>query len=47
MGSVSAPGLWTSPVDRDVLVTEIAQFVKAVRKDVVALGVEPNLIPAL
>ncbi|MCX5103868.1 MULTISPECIES: hypothetical protein [unclassified Streptomyces] len=47
VGSVSAPGLWTSPVGWDVLVTEIAQFVKAVRKDVVALGVEPGLIPVL
>ncbi|MEU9496881.1 hypothetical protein AB0D73_34585 [Streptomyces sp. NPDC048215] len=47
VGSVSEPGLWTSPVGWDVLVSEIAQFVTAVRKDVVALGVEPGLIPAL
>ncbi|MFE6039909.1 hypothetical protein [Streptomyces sp. NPDC056452] len=47
VGSVSEPGSWTSPVGWDVLVSEIAQFVTTVRKDVVALGVEPGLIPDL
>ncbi|WP_338703425.1 GNAT family N-acetyltransferase [Streptomyces sp. Q6] len=47
VGSVSEPGSWTSPVGWDVLVSEIAQFVTAVREDVVALGVEPGLIPDL
>ncbi|MFF4574417.1 hypothetical protein [Streptomyces sp. NPDC001410] len=47
VGSVSEPDSWTSPVGWEVLVAEIERFVTAVRKDVVAPGAEPGLIPEL
>jgi hypothetical protein len=47
VGSVFAPDTWTAPVAWDVLVTEVGQFVGALREDVAAIGIEPSFISDL
>ncbi|MEU8629762.1 hypothetical protein [Streptomyces sp. NPDC048669] len=45
IGSNFTPDFWTSPVAWDVLVAEIKQFDRSVRKGVAAVGFEPSFIP--
>ncbi|MFH8405247.1 hypothetical protein ACH4FX_10785 [Streptomyces sp. NPDC018019] len=47
VGSVFEPDAWTAPVTWDVLVAEVKNFVGAVRRDLAAIGVRPDLITGL
>ncbi|WP_232795062.1 hypothetical protein [Kitasatospora sp. NRRL B-11411] len=44
VGSVLAPGVWTSPVGWDVLVAEIERFDRSVREGLAAVGVDPAFV---
>ncbi|MCB5908340.1 DUF7878 domain-containing protein [Streptomyces pinistramenti] len=46
VGSVLEPGRWTRPVELDVLVANIREFVQKVRTDLAAIGIEPYFLPA-
>ncbi|WP_432247286.1 hypothetical protein ACRAR1_04250 [Streptomyces sanyensis] len=45
VGSTVTPDFWTSPVAWGVLVAEIGQFHRSVRKGIAAMGVDPSFIP--
>lgn len=45
VGSVFAPGTWSSPATWASLAPDLVAFVEAVRGKVVGLGIEPDFIP--
>ncbi|MBC2874674.1 hypothetical protein H7K43_06330 [Streptomyces sp. TYQ1024] len=47
VGSGLAPAWWTAPVAWDVLTTEIGRLDRSVREGLAALGVGPDVLPAL
>ncbi|WP_018544150.1 hypothetical protein [Streptomyces sp. LaPpAH-108] len=45
VGGVYDPGVWSAPVEWDVLVRAVRGFVDGVREDIAAMGVGPGLVP--
>ncbi|MEU7166928.1 hypothetical protein AB0A70_20170 [Streptomyces morookaense] len=44
VGSIFEPGSWTRPVDRQAVEEEVRRFVKQVRADLAAIGIDPKII---
>ncbi|MFG2227393.1 hypothetical protein [Streptomyces sp. NPDC048644] len=45
VGSIFEPDSWTRPVGREILTTELRDFVQRVRADLTAMGIDPYFLP--